>query len=91
MNIQTLFSELVRWIRFNYYKSIAIARWKVTGKRQWILQGSKGRMYIYSNDQLRIYNKKAKRNGYKPIDIATLLQTALYGTPAGSTMERKRK
>ena len=91
MKIITLINELIRWIRFNYYKHLAIMRWKIDGKRRWILEGSKGRMYIYSNDDIRLFNKKARKNNANPMSIDRLMKTALYGTPAGSTMERRRK
>ncbi len=91
MKITALLKELIRWARFNYYKSLAITRWKIDGKRRWVMEGTRGKMYVYSNDEIRLFNKKAKKKGMKPMDIANLMQTALYGTPAGNTGERKRK
>jgi hypothetical protein len=92
MIILSLIKELRRWVVFTFYKQAAIARWKVTGKRHWVLQ-VKGtwRMAVMNNDEIREYNRRAKKGHFLPLDIPTLLKNALYGTPAGNTGERKRK
>lgn len=87
-----LIKELTRWFIFNFYKATAIARWKYNGKRHWVLpvSGSWYRMTVLNNDQIAAYNKMATRKKYTKLDLPRLMKIALYGTPAGSTGERKR-
>ena len=89
--ISTLIIELMRWAQFNFYKARAIASWKWTGKRHWVLRVGKYGMTVLNNDDIRAYNRRARKQHYTQLDLPTLMKTALYGTPAGSTMERKRK
>lgn len=92
MIVIRLIQQILRWIQFSFYKSIAIANWKVTGKRQWVLMiKGTNRMMILNNDQIRAYNTRARKKHYKQLDLPTLMKEALYGTPAGNTGERKRK
>jgi len=86
----SILREVIRYFQFEYYKRQAIIAWKIDGKRRWVLEGKNGKMFVYSNDHIRLYNKLAKRKGQKPMDIAELMKKALYGTPAGSTGERRR-
>lgn len=92
MIILKLIKETVRYIRFSWYKSMAITRWKVTGKRHWVIPVlGTNRMTVMNNDQIRSYNHWARKHKYRPVDISVLLKAALYGTPAGTTGERRRK
>lgn len=91
MIVFRLIKELGRWIVFTCFKYSAILRWKTTGKRQWVMltSGFWG-MAVVSNDDIRAYNRKAKKKHYAKMEFHTIVKTALYGTPAGSTGERKR-
>jgi len=83
--------ETIRYWKFTWYKRQAIIQWKLTGKRHWVIPiiGTT-KMAVMNNDQIRAYNHMARRKGYKQMDINVLMKTALYGTPKGTTSDRRR-
>jgi hypothetical protein len=90
--IRAFLIGIFRWFRFNIFKARAIASWKVTGKRHWILPiiGT-GKMVLMNSDSIAAYNKRAKRHNLHKIDLPFLMKNALYGTPVGRTGDRRRR
>lgn len=89
--IQKIFIEVSKLISFQLKKQEAILAWKVTGKRHWVvpIRGSR-HMVVLNSDQLAVYNKKARKYHAETMDINWLIRNAYYGTPVGSTLNRKR-
>jgi hypothetical protein len=91
MIIYRLIMELYRWAKFNFYKARAIANWKATGKRNWVIGFGRHGMTVVDTDTLKHYNRKAKKQGRPVMDLPYLMDHAMYGTPIGTYKERRRK